>query len=184
MLRGQLAYKGERGYSAYEIAVQHGYEGTEEQWVEDFINAENYYDKTESYNKTEVYNKSEVYNKEESDSKYILKGDFAILTGSVANTELTLGGKQLNYPDGFSQSNCTVISAMKKNHTTSVWNCYYSTYSSDEQRNEVGMMAQLFSNVIKLVTPTEYTNERTGPSSESNGYDYRVVLMKIGESND
>ena len=68
MLKGKLGFKGERGYSAYEIAVQHGYEGTEEQWVEDFINAENYYDKTETYSKSEVYNKTE------SDGKYALKG--------------------------------------------------------------------------------------------------------------
>lgn len=33
ILRGALCFKGSRGYSAYEIAVQNGYEGTEEQWV-------------------------------------------------------------------------------------------------------------------------------------------------------
>ncbi|WP_288910809.1 hypothetical protein [uncultured Thomasclavelia sp.] len=32
-LKGVLAYKGERGYSAYEIAVQKGYIGTEEDWL-------------------------------------------------------------------------------------------------------------------------------------------------------
>lgn len=32
-LRGHLAYKGERGYSAYEIAVQNGYVGTEQDWL-------------------------------------------------------------------------------------------------------------------------------------------------------
>lgn len=32
-LRGKLIPKGERGYSAYEIAVQHGYIGTEEEWL-------------------------------------------------------------------------------------------------------------------------------------------------------
>lgn len=30
---GTLGFKGERGYSAYEIAVQHGFEGTEEDWL-------------------------------------------------------------------------------------------------------------------------------------------------------
>ena len=177
MLKGKLAYKGERGYSAYEIAVQHGYTGTEEQWSEDFLNADNYYDKTESYSKSEVYNKTE------SDAKYVLKDDYAILTGSVANTELTLGGKQLDYPTGFSQSNCVVIGAMKKNHTLTVWNSYYSEYDSVESKNKVGLMVQMFNDKIKLVTPTDYVNERT-ETSEANGYDYRVVLMKMGESND
>lgn len=31
--RGKLAYKGERGYSAYEIAVQNGFKGTEKDWL-------------------------------------------------------------------------------------------------------------------------------------------------------
>lgn len=33
-LRGKLIPKGERGYSAYEIAVQHGFIGTEEEWLD------------------------------------------------------------------------------------------------------------------------------------------------------
>lgn len=32
-LRGVLAYKGERGYSAYEVAVQKGFIGTEQDWL-------------------------------------------------------------------------------------------------------------------------------------------------------
>lgn len=32
-LRGQLGWKGERGYSAYEIAVQNGYIGSERDWL-------------------------------------------------------------------------------------------------------------------------------------------------------
>lgn len=32
-LKAQLGFKGERGYSAYEIAVQNGYEGTEQDWL-------------------------------------------------------------------------------------------------------------------------------------------------------
>lgn len=32
-LRGVLGFKGERGYSAYEIAMKNGFKGTEEQWL-------------------------------------------------------------------------------------------------------------------------------------------------------
>lgn len=32
-LKGNLGYKGERGYSAYEIAVQNGFVGTEQDWL-------------------------------------------------------------------------------------------------------------------------------------------------------
>jgi CRISPR/Cas system CSM-associated protein Csm3 (group 7 of RAMP superfamily) len=33
-LKGTLGYKGERGYSAYETAVQNGFNGTEEEWLD------------------------------------------------------------------------------------------------------------------------------------------------------
>lgn len=32
-LRGKLVYKGERGYSAYEVALLNGFEGTEQDWL-------------------------------------------------------------------------------------------------------------------------------------------------------
>ena len=33
---GDLGFKGERGYSAYELAVLNGYEGTEQEWIDHF----------------------------------------------------------------------------------------------------------------------------------------------------
>lgn len=36
-LKGKLGFKGERGYSAYEIAVQNGFKGTEEEWLDTLI---------------------------------------------------------------------------------------------------------------------------------------------------
>lgn len=103
-LRGQLGYKGERGYSAYEIAVQNGYEGTEAEWVDSFLNAENYYSKSETDTllvtkaaKTEVY----------------LKDDYAVVTGTIEYEE---GEKSkqvdLSYPTGFTQDNCIIVSIM------------------------------------------------------------------------
>jgi hypothetical protein len=38
-LTGSIGFKGERGYSAYEIAVQNGYDGTEEQWLQEIISS-------------------------------------------------------------------------------------------------------------------------------------------------
>lgn len=34
--KGALGFKGERGYSAYEIAVKNGYQGTEQEWIDHF----------------------------------------------------------------------------------------------------------------------------------------------------
>ncbi|MBR4486869.1 hypothetical protein IKS57_06090 [bacterium] len=39
--------KGERGYSAYDLYVQNGGTLTEEEWLDAFLNATNYYTKTE-----------------------------------------------------------------------------------------------------------------------------------------
>lgn len=43
--------RGKQGYSAYEIAVQNGYEGTEEEWANSFLSPTGYYTKTETDNK-------------------------------------------------------------------------------------------------------------------------------------
>lgn len=40
--------KGERGFSAYDIYVQNGGTLTEEEWLDAFLNADNYYNKTET----------------------------------------------------------------------------------------------------------------------------------------
>ncbi len=39
--------KGERGYSAYDLYVQNGGTLTEEEWLDEFLNAENFYNKDE-----------------------------------------------------------------------------------------------------------------------------------------
>lgn len=36
ILKSSLGFKGDRGYSNYEIAVQNGYEGTEQEWIDHF----------------------------------------------------------------------------------------------------------------------------------------------------
>lgn len=42
-----LMLKGEKGDSAYQVAVNNGYAGTEEEWKDSYINAETYYNKNE-----------------------------------------------------------------------------------------------------------------------------------------
>lgn len=43
-----LMVKGEKGYSAYDLYVQNGGTLTEEQWLDEFLNAENFYNKSET----------------------------------------------------------------------------------------------------------------------------------------
>jgi hypothetical protein len=76
MLIGQLGYKGERGDSAYEIAVKHGYTGTEEQWSEDFLNAENYYDKSEVDTLLETKKDTFTFTKTHNELEITFNGTF------------------------------------------------------------------------------------------------------------
>ena len=73
--------KGERGYSAYDIYVQNGGTLTEEEWIDAFLNADNFYNKSETdnllddkadtsttlagYGITDAYTKNETYSKTE-----------------------------------------------------------------------------------------------------------------------
>lgn len=152
MLKAKLGFKGERGYSAYEIAVKHGYTGTEEEWSEDFLNAENYYDKTEA---------DALINSKKN------AGDFVTLTGTV--TEPTLLGVTLQYPEGFTSLNCTVIGYDVKYDETAFWNTFQAVSNSGNLSN--GLIVRLFNDKIQLYNAEAFLIEK--------GYDYRVTLMKI-----
>ena len=62
-LIGNIGYKGERGYSAYEIAVKNGFVGTEEEWLEQIISS--------TYNAIEyINNKTTAINSSSTDTQY------------------------------------------------------------------------------------------------------------------
>lgn len=52
-LKAKLGFKGERGYSAYEIAVQNGFEGTEQDWLATLGTSSHLTQDTVSYTSTE-----------------------------------------------------------------------------------------------------------------------------------
>ena len=51
-LRGALGWKGERGYSAYEIAVQNGYIGSEKDWLAQLGTSAYFYKDSKVYTAT------------------------------------------------------------------------------------------------------------------------------------
>ena len=173
VLKGKLGWKGEKGDSAYEIAVKHGYTGTEEQWSEDFLNAENYYDKTEIDTKI---------------ADYKLLGDFAVITGnyvyeeSVTDKEITL-----SYPTGFTRDNCVVISIMLGNSaiTTKPLGCNSVMTLNSTATGAIANAVVLFESDIRLKLRNLYARdyvESTTPqimSQELPNLEYKVVLMKI-----
>lgn len=56
MLRGNLVFKGERGYSAYEVAVQNGFQGTEQDWLAKLGTSSHFSKKNISYVPSENVN--------------------------------------------------------------------------------------------------------------------------------
>jgi hypothetical protein len=59
ILRGVLGFKGERGFSAYEIAVQNGFVGSEKQWLATLGTATNNLTDNESVYITQIDNEKE-----------------------------------------------------------------------------------------------------------------------------
>lgn len=78
--------KGERGYSAYELYVQHGGTLTEEEWLNSFLNASNYYDKNEV---DAITNKKPNYYNTVAE----MKADITLADGDMA---ITLGYYSIN----------------------------------------------------------------------------------------
>ena len=203
--------KGEKGYSAYELYVRNGGTMTEEQWLDAFLSAENYYSKSEtddllddkvntsdikdnltstdtkkplSANQGKVLktlidsnttaintkaNSSDVYSKTDSDDKYVVKGDFAVITGSLAPNYTV---DETNYPAGFTYDNCVVISFHISWVNPYGMGMYYiaPTYTNVDEYSLKECNVHLGSNMIQ-VTIEAVTEE----------YDkyYTLVLMKI-----
>lgn len=83
-----IMVKGEKGYSAYDLYVQNGGTLTEEEWLDAFLNAENYYNKSEVDNSQEnqdtKLNKKPYYYNTVADMKSdnsLKQGDMAVTLG-------------------------------------------------------------------------------------------------------
>lgn len=87
-LEGNLGYKGERGYSNYELAVKNGYQGTEQEWLANFG---------------------------VDFTLCKMKSEFAVIIDNVASEEMS---KLISYPTGFDVNNCVVTSLEIKEDNT------------------------------------------------------------------
>ncbi len=87
-LKGVLGFKGERGYSAYEIAVQNGFVGSEKQWLATLGTATNNLTDNESVYTTQTDNESEFDLPDEYTSNSVIE---VFLDGvRLANTMYTI----------------------------------------------------------------------------------------------
>lgn len=128
-LEGELGYKGERGYSAYEIAVKNGYEGTEQDWIDhfgldltDYIKDTDIVDNCESTTTTKPLSANQgkrlmdwvtsLYRNKPDRDEVVIKDDIAVLTGTITNDD-PYGNHEvsldLNYPEGFDRDNSVVV---------------------------------------------------------------------------
>lgn len=121
--------KGERGYSAYDLYVQNGGTLTEEEWLDAFLNADNYYSKDEVKGlvidnltsdttnqplsakqgkvlKGLVDGKADTTDVVVKDNIVCINGSFTILTSESSKEGY------IDFPSGFDATNCVVLSFM------------------------------------------------------------------------
>lgn len=163
--------KGEKGYSAYDLYVQNGGTLTEAEWLDAFLNAENYYSKSETDNLLD--NKADATDL----SNYKLIGDFAIITGSLNN-----GGDTASYPEGYTSDNCVLI-AVQLQHPAGTQGWTYGTNfdSTNSLTGGLPIKVNMRSNgiVIKTYNIGIYDNKYPSKNDVSVAFNYKIVLMKI-----
>ena len=138
-LEGELGYKGDRGYSAYEIAVKNGYEGTEQDWIDHFgLDLTDYLKTTDVVNDTSSTSTTKplsanighnlsvnVLNTMQDDFLYKTREDqFAEVTGTMTGASIGDGVycaiDYIDYPEGLimDKDKTYILSAKLKPHTT------------------------------------------------------------------
>ena len=134
--KGVLGFKGERGYSAYEIDVQHGYEGTEEEWLEhlagelsDYVSTDDVVDNLTSTYTTRPLSANQGKNlKGEigdlTDLQTSVTTDLVSAINSVVESGSNTNGSYIKYADG------TMICSKVVSGTTPINEVWGSGYTS------------------------------------------------------
>ena len=186
--------KGERGYSAYELYVQEGGTLTEEEWLDAFLNAENYYTKSESddllddkidtddivddltsTDATKVLSAKQGKALNDKFSNYMLNSNIAVLSGTTSS----ISGNgyvyfQENYPNEFTKDNCVVISQMcEPNYESAVLQSGEVLSASVDEATETQVNPRVRFADSKIWI---HVFNRTGTAKTFN---YKIVLMKI-----
>lgn len=125
------------------------------------------------------YTETEVNNKLAS---YKLKGDFAVITGSVtlaANEDISNNvAKQttwnVDYPSGFSKDNCVCI-AFGGNKATNKGYGYGHLIESDLA---LATATGVFPRAVVLNSDNIYCTA-LNPAGNANTFNYKIVLMKV-----
>lgn len=114
--------------------------------------------------------KYDVYTKERSDELFKIKGDFAVLTGSLDKND-SIATKQINYPNGFTKENCVITSVLTRPYSTDYYiynNKQGLTGDCNVNLKDDGVHISLYS--------TGSLDQQFFPYG---GIDYKITLMKI-----
>jgi len=174
---GILGFKGERGDSAYEIAVKNGYEGTEQEWIDHFgLDLSDYIkdtdiidDLTHEYTTKPLSAKQGKTLKDSLDTTNAnvtaLQNQIAVVSGIA---EISTGETNIavDYPEGFGYSNCIVIGGR--------WGTQPVPGLSLDNTGDIVIQ----SNVV-LGDPKIIVYVYASPSIGETEFDFKLVLLKI-----
>ena len=126
--------------------------------------------------------------KEHTHGEYVVKGDFAFLTGQLTTPSGEdgnfNGSLTLTLPDGFTGDNCVIIALLSKNHNLTTGANGWTTTVSINPNYLTGntYMASLSGLRLHGRIMSETVNisiDRYDTTMDSNTFDVRVVLMKF-----
>lgn len=125
-LEAQLGFKGERGYSAYEIAVQNGYEGTEQDWLATLGTSSHFSQDSTSYIAVEGqtdFNLPTTYTSDSFvsvyvDGKKLSEDEYTIANNKVVLTNSTTEGTKVEVVEvSMSTNNLPIVTTLSADST-------------------------------------------------------------------
>lgn len=113
------------------------------------------------------------------------QANIAVLTGSMTGTGTESLTKDINFPSGFSNTNCVVISSMIQNNNTQngTWGLGSSLDTSSYVRGTLQHSVYINNSGIHIDAKNIVISNGASPSvstfSSSNTFNYKIVLMKV-----
>lgn len=149
-----------------------------------FLNFDSIYNAIETEYRSVLTDLQQELASVEDGSAYILRGNFATITGTVQGVNLeenpnyTFNHTEFNYPVGFSQENCVVISVMLREQ-------YgfkpYDWIHGDVAVTNGGCTYELFMKNDRIEIRIGYLTYDGDIDTTALNVDYKIVLMRIGE---
>lgn len=124
--------------------------------------------------------KHEIYTKDESDAKFGLKGDFAVVTGTMEATDTSTIIGQAPYPTGYNKDNCIIVGYSLKRSDADNW-MMGSNFDSGNTFGSIPLKIQLIGGGLSISGKNITIINGDSPDiyEITNNIDYKIVLMKI-----